>query len=70
MAFSRTMRAYWRTLPTAGTEPDSRSTVARPPTDSSCPFCLRCSTRVSASTGSPAPWSSSIAAKICAWLSR
>ena len=26
------MRAYWRTLPTAGTEPASRSTAARPPT--------------------------------------
>jgi hypothetical protein len=28
IAFSRTMRAYWRTLPTRGTEPASRSTVA------------------------------------------
>ena len=53
IALSRTMRAYWRTLPTAGTEPASRSIAARPPTASSSPACLRCSTSVSASTGSP-----------------
>ncbi len=61
IAFSRTMRAYWRTLPTAGTEAARRSTAARPPTASSWPACLRCSTSVSPSTGSPSALRSSIA---------
>ncbi len=64
IALSRTIFAYWRTLPTAGTEPASRSTAARPPTDSRSPACLRCSTSVSASTGSPTVCRSSIARKI------
>ena len=63
IAFSRTIRAYWRRWPTAGTLAASRSIVARPPAASSCPACLRCSTSVSASTGSPPLCSSSMAAK-------
>ena len=47
-----------------GREPASRSIAARPPTASSWPACLRCSTSVSASTGSPPLWRSSIAWKI------
>ena len=70
IAFSRTIRAYWRTWPTAGTLEASRSIAERPPASSSLPACLRCSTSVSASTGSPPVCSSSIAAKTIPWASR
>ena len=66
---ARSARSAGRCRPPAPTPP-AGPPPPRPPTRSSCPFCLRCSLSVSASTGSPFACRSSIAWKISACASR